>query len=585
MENISDTTREKLAAPQTFEELIEFAFIEGAGVTLEEVLEDPEFNATLESFENEKELFDDFDESTILSRVNTAGVHGSATRFSSVTKLKPYIKKLKMHETLYETDSFESALIEHLGDRLMTRAYENIPDDIKYALFGFKDMDEKQQLELLKELEKELAASNWSGAEIDEDENGHTTDYRSAMPAAHGSWPDGDVRPNCLGMATTLAALFHKTGVDSLFINRVISGDQDAWSRYGSFYLDLREQLNRTGVVWPDRSQKIVDQNIDMYNEVLHSVPLEQHHHSIAIRLADSWQQFDPYLRTQGFLGHTEDVDINRDYLSALKFIHPGSAITHSWRSEVVFDKTEGLLEATVAATEQTSEYADQISDECELNYDQLLDVVSEAANIIRENGHEQLFVEITDESLEDSMLSYFINQELPDGVVIQDNPSDRSKHLDQLKERCDKDVAYTARRVEDAVAYPLGVFAGFIHEEINVANTYIADPVVELANPRFMVGLMTLNHLISLREDEIVSFGEKVFQYTNSQIVAVDLLLQGEAVGEKLRNEVRSTLEVLPARLRHDYVDVLLFEPTKGGSNGKVDAKRRREADHRVQS
>jgi hypothetical protein len=184
----------------------------------------------------------------------------------------------------------ESALVQLIGQKLAERALQNIPQALRDQLHTWWDGYEAQ-MALLRLIRDTFKSAAWN--ESDTRSYAYNSDARCVLPAETGSWKDGLVKPNCLGMAQMIVGIFQAIGA-IYYLANTLRANQDTLHDW-----KLRTLRGTVDTLRQYAEMDVLTAKIQAaYIEALQDSTTEYMAHHVVVVITDdgaSWV-IDPYL-------------------------------------------------------------------------------------------------------------------------------------------------------------------------------------------------------------------------------------------------------------------------------------------------
>lgn len=189
-----------------------------------------------------------------------------------------------------------------LGEHLADRAFENLPEALQHAAYGWKKMTWRQQQICAKQLLAVLSPAVWResrGRETSE------VAIESVLPQQCGSWQDGPHRPNCLGVAQMLVGFARRSGASHYLASTIEMADGQIQSMGYELYDTVQRVLERA-VFLPAVKKRQAMYRRDQARMLKSLARFQQSnaHHALVIMSRKGWLLIDPYMRTYYLLDH-----------------------------------------------------------------------------------------------------------------------------------------------------------------------------------------------------------------------------------------------------------------------------------------
>ncbi len=340
----------------TLEELCAVALLEGAGVSYDQVLSSYAYWRRLQSLQKAQSH-----PSPHLQVAMRSGVHEFGTLLQQY-RLSDRKAVNRVSDNAVEILPVATqAMTWELGERLMDRAFQELPPLLRAAVPGWRKLSAGDQLKLF----EEFATIITSGTSATE--SSHRRRIEARLLGDHAAFEQTFIQramneflpaqfstlskekyPSCLGMSIMLAA-FAKAS-NARFLYYTVVQDLSSWSNavVGSINGGLAKQAKAHGI----KDREMMKSFEGTYRSCLtSSLALQDWHHAVLIELSDGkWLNFDPYLRNVSVV--YSDYRVQKAYRVLKKYgpVMPGLCLqlnddshTRIW-AEWYMEEAEAIL-------------------------------------------------------------------------------------------------------------------------------------------------------------------------------------------------------------------------------------------------
>lgn len=222
--------------------------------------------------------------------IDTVFRRGCGTSLQAALASDEYERLRQEAHALGLVEPDDSALVQLLGSSLAERAFENVPSSIKDQLHTWSD-GVGAQMKLLQLIVDTLRSAHW--AESETRAYAYNSDARCVLPAETGSWSDGPVKPNCLGVAGMMAGIAQFMQATHFFANVLRANQDDLHSVKINSLRTIADALHLR-----PRTEELATKVEGAYAAALEKANAHhQAHHVLVIQTDDGgWWVVDPYL-------------------------------------------------------------------------------------------------------------------------------------------------------------------------------------------------------------------------------------------------------------------------------------------------
>jgi hypothetical protein len=182
-----------------------------------------------------------------------------------------------------------------LGERIADRAFATLPAKLRRLAASWQSAGHDGQVEILREVKRVLGDQSLAYREAHQSKRFNVNE---SLPDQYGRWGQGNLRPNCLGMAQILIGFARATGAPHMMIDAIRSYSMHSDEfRYRAF----RELIAILEPYRDDRSINKISGSIEQHcKAILKFLAKEatdpQAHVLLSIRTDNEWWLLDPYL-------------------------------------------------------------------------------------------------------------------------------------------------------------------------------------------------------------------------------------------------------------------------------------------------
>jgi hypothetical protein len=243
------------------------------------------------------------------------------------------------------SDPYLTTLIEHVGDALLTAAFDCLPKGVTKRIERFATLDAEGQIRLIGKVFKAFRKATDLSREPDGESDETDLSYvlpewwlrrinlkypaQRVLPHQYGELGrNGQARPTCLGICLMLAAFARATGLPFLVANPIGDADIIICETRGRFSQAILDHMDHVGIERNDFRANMLQ---DVVTAETLKTSVEDFHYSVVIRVSDGrWVLLDPYRKKRGVLSPDWDVESVYRQLSANATTQPGTVLSSS---------------------------------------------------------------------------------------------------------------------------------------------------------------------------------------------------------------------------------------------------------------
>lgn len=330
-------------------------------------------------------------------------------------------------------------------------------------------------------------------------------------PKLIGAYPNMQLSPTCLGISILAAAFFERAGVPYFHGGVMASAQEQGRQTQIASITTIKKAAAAWGLEIPD----LADQKLRKLTEELEKITDRDRGHHAAVVVGTEpgqWLVLDPNYSTAIYLYNDEMAKLEELYKLHVELHKFGADVEHAVSfddgfSAIVFIKLLSQITEADVPMEIISDFikaASAAEDPLEVFKSYLLFFLT------RQEGLEKYDLENDDVSLADMIFDDFLSrragykwnhkQKFIDNVMEQVLftyvfPDAKDNDLAKCLERCETDMEYRQRRLEDLKFAPLYlVYKMHKHFVDNAERMNMAPAKMEIGLPHFRVGMSVLS-------------------------------------------------------------------------------------------